>query len=150
MDTIERVKELIAPYLSENNVELVDVIYRRESGGMVLRLLADKPNGINLKECECLNVHLSGLLDNESLIDEHFILEVSSPGLDRPLKADRDFERVMGKALIISTFEPIDGNRAHEGALIGVEKENIVVEASGVSVVIPKKKIAKAVLRIEF
>ena len=150
MDTIERVKALIAPYLSENDIELVDVIYRREAGGMVLRFLVDKPYGINLKECEDLNIYLSGLLDKEDLIDNHFTLEVSSPGLDRTLKADKDFERVIGKPLNVSTFEPIDGHREHEGTLIGVEKENIVVESSGVSVVIPRNKIAKAVLKIEF
>ncbi len=150
MDFIDRVKELIAPYLSENDIELVDIIYRRESEGMVLRLLVDKPYGINLKECEDLNARLSGLLDKESLIEEHFIVEVSSPGLDRPLKTDRDFERNIDKVLDISTFEPIDGTRVHEGALIGVEKENIVIESSGISVVIPKNKIAKAVLKIEF
>jgi len=150
MDTVERVKELIAPYLSENDIELVDVIYRREAGGMVLRFLVDKPYGINLKECEDLNIYLSGLLDKEDLIDNHFTLEVSSPGLDRTLKADKDFERVIGKPLNVSTFEPIDGHREHEGTLIGVEKENIVVESSGVSVVIPRNKIAKAVLKIEF
>lgn len=150
MDVVERVSELIAPYLGENGIELVDIMYRRESEGMVLRLLVDKLDGLSLKECEDLNVYLGGLLDKENLIDSHFVLEVSSPGLDRPLKTDRDFEHTMGKEIIVHTYEPINGRRTHEGKLIGMEKENIVVESSGVSVVIPKNKIAKSVLKIEF
>lgn len=147
---IDKVKELIAPYLEENGIELVDVIYRREQGGMVLRLLADKPSGINIAECEALNSHLNGLLDNEDIIQERYILEVSSPGLDRPIVTDADFKRTIGKEIDVTTYEPIDMRRTHEGTLIGMDKENIVVESNGISTVIPRSKIARARLRISF
>lgn len=150
MEVIDRVKELIAGYLAENNIDLVDIIYRREQQGMVLRLLVDTPSGITIDECEGLNNFLSETLDKEGAINEHFILEISSPGLDRPIITDRDFERSLGKALDITTYEPIDGKKAHTGKLIGFTSENIVIEFDGISTVIPRMKIAKAVLKIEF
>lgn len=147
---IERTKELIGPYLEENGIELVDVTYRRESGGMTLRLLADTPEGIHIDECEAVNNALSELLDKEDLVGEHYVIEVSSPGLDRPIKTDRDLERSMGKELEVTTFCPIDGRKIHRGCLAGMNREEIVLGARGVSTVIPRDKIAMAKLHIEF
>lgn len=150
MDVIERVNSLIESYLQENGIELVDIIYRREQGGMVLRLLVDTPEGITVVECEKLNNFLSEALDKEEVITDHFLLEVASPGLDRPLVTDRDFTRVMGKELDVRMYEPVDGKREHQGKLLGMDKENIVIESDGISTVIPRTKIAKAKLKIEF
>ena len=150
MEVVERVNELITSYLEENGIELVDITYKRESGGMTLRLLVDTPEGITIAECEALNNYLSEVLDKENVIEEHYLLEVSSPGLGRPITTDRDFARSIGKALDITTYEPIDGKRAHKGKLIGMDKDNIVIEADDVSTVIPKTRIAKAKLKIEF
>ena len=149
MDVIDSVKALIKEYLEENGIELVEITYRRGQGGMVLRLLADTPAGITIAECEALNNYLSDALDRENIIDERHIIEVASPGLDRPIVTDRDFERSMGKALDVRTYEPIDASRAHEGKLVGMDKENIVIESDGISVVIPRKSIARARLKIE-
>ena len=149
MGIIERVNELITSYLEENCIELVDITYKRESGGMTLRLLVDTPEGITIAECESLNNYLSEVLDKENVIEEHYLLEVSSPGLGRPITTDKDFARFIGKMLDITTYEPIDGKRAHIGKLIGMDKDNIVIEAGGISTVIPKAKIAKAKLKIE-
>jgi len=149
MEVVERVNELISSYLEENGLELVDITYKREQGGMTLRLLVDTAEGVRIDECKKLNDYLSETLDRESVIEERYILEVSSPGLDRPIVSDRDFERSMGKELDVMTYEPIDGQRAHSGKLIGMDKDNIVIEAGGISIIIPKAKIAKAKLRIE-
>ncbi len=149
MDIIERINLLIDGYLKENSIELVETIYRREQGGMVLRLLVDTPSGITIDECERLNNYLSELLDKEEVIDERFILEVASPGLDRPIVTDMDFKRAMGKALRVSMYEPVDGKREHQGDLIGMDKDNIVIESGGISVVIPRAKIAKAVRKVD-
>jgi ribosome maturation factor RimP len=149
-DITEVVKELVQPYLEESGVELVEITYRREQGGMTLRLLVDTPEGIKIAECESLNNHLSELLDKEEVIGEHYIIEVASPGLDRPLKTDRDFERVLGKDLEVTTYVLVDGRKAHEGRFIGMDKESIVIESGGVSIVIPKASIALARLKIEF
>jgi ribosome maturation factor RimP len=150
MEVKDRVNLLIEGYLEKNGIELIDIIYRREAGGMVLRLLADTPEGITVDECEALSNYLSEALDKEEVIAEHFTLEVASPGLDRALVTDRDFAWVMGKELDVSMYEPVDGLREHQGKLIGMDKDNIVIESDGISTVIPRKKIAKAKLKIEF
>ena len=150
MEVIDRVKLLIESYLEEHNIELVEITYRREQDGMVLRLLADTPEGITVAECEALNNYLSEAIDKEEVISEHFLLEVASPGLDRPLASDRDFARVMGKELELRMYEPIGGKREHQGKLMGIDKDNIVIEANGISTVVPRLKIAKAVLKLEF
>jgi ribosome maturation factor RimP len=149
-EIIERVKALADSYLSSHAIELVDIIYRRESPGMVLRLLVDTREGITIEQCEKLNQYLSEVLDKENVIEDHYVLEVSSPGLDRPLKTDRDFDRVIGKELIITTFEPIDGKRTLEGKLISSDKEKIVIDALEKNITIPRNKIAKATLNIDF
>ena len=150
MEVVDRVNSLIEQYLEENDIELVDISYKREQGGMTLRLLVDTAEGITVDECERLNNYISEVLDKEEVIPEHYLLEVASPGLDRPLVTDRDFGRVIGKELDVKTYEPIDNRREHSGKLIGMDKEKIVVESGGISVVIPRTKIAKARLKIEF
>ncbi|MDD5437204.1 MAG: ribosome maturation factor RimP [Candidatus Omnitrophica bacterium] len=150
MEVTDRVKSLIEQYLEKSGIELVDITYKREQGGMVLRLLADTADGITIDECERLNNYLSEVLDREDVIAERFILEVASPGLDRPLVTDRDFTRVMGKELYIRMYEPIDGTREHQGRLMGMNSDSIVIESEGVSTVIPRTKIAKATLKLEF
>lgn len=149
-DIVERVKELVRPYLEDSGVELIEITYRREQGGMTLRLLVDTPEGIKIAECERVNNYLSELLDKEEVIGEHYLIEVSSPGLDRPIKTDRDFERVLGKDLEVTTYVSVDGRKTHEGRFIGMDKDAIVIESDGVSIVIPKASIALARLKIEF
>lgn len=146
----ERVKELTSNYLESKGIELVDIIYRREQSGMVLRLLVDTPTGIVMDQCEQLNNYLSELLDKEDVIEGHYVLEVSSPGLDRPMKNDRDFERNIGKRIETTTYQPVDGRKTHEGTFVGMDKENIVIESDGISTVIPRKIIALARQKIEF
>lgn len=148
-ELVGRVTKLAAPYLEDNGIELVEITYRREQGGMTLRLLVDTPEGIKIAECEGLNNYLSEILDKEDFIDEHYVIEVSSPGLDRPMKSDRDFERSLGKDIEVTTYVPVDGRKTHDGLFIGMDKENIVIESSGVSTVIPLKSIALARLRID-
>jgi len=150
IDITEQIKELVAPYLSENGVDLVEITYRREQGGMTLRLLVDTPEGIKIAECEDLNKYLGELLDKEEVIGEHYLLEVSSPGLDRPIKTDRDFERALGKDLEVTTYAPVDGRKTHEGRFVGMDKDKIVIESGGVSIVIPRTSIALARLNIKF
>jgi ribosome maturation factor RimP len=150
IELIEKIKEVIDPYLDENGIELIDMTYRREQGGMTLRLLVDTPGGIRVDECESVNNYLGELLDDGDLIGERYVIEVCSPGLDRPITTDRDFERSIGKELDVTTFGPINGCRAHEGCLIGIDVENIVLETDGTSTIIPRDKIAMARLKIKF
>lgn len=149
MDVIDRIKEIAERYGDERDIEIVDITFRRESQGLVLRILAEKREGIKVSECEEFNLYLSDALDKEDVIQDRYVLEVASPGLDRPIKSDRDFERAMGKMLEITSYERIDDRKTHEGRLIGMDKEKIVVEHNGVSTVIPRDKIALARLKIE-
>lgn len=150
MELTDRVIELVKDYLEEHGIELIEVIFRREGSGMVLRLVADTAQGIKVSECADLNNYLSEALDKEDLIQDRYTIEVSSPGLDRPIKTDRDFERSMGKELELTTFEAVDGRKTHEGVLMGIDKENIVIERQGISIIVPRDKIALARLKIEF
>lgn len=149
-DIVSRVTEMIMPFLNENGIELVEMTYRREQLGMTLRLLVDTPGGVLIEECESVNGCLSDLLDKNDIIGDHYVIEVCSPGLDRPIKTDKDFARSIGKDLTVTTFGPVDGSRNHEGSLIGMDAANIVLESDGLSIVIPRDKIALAKLKIEF
>ena len=151
METTDRVIEIAKGYLEEHGIELIEVIFRREGPGLVLRIVVDTLEGIKVSECAELNNYLSEALDKEDLIHDHYTIEVSSPGLDRPVKTDRDFERSMGKELELTTFEAIDSRKTHEGVLMGMDKESIVIERQGgTSTVIPRNKIALARLKIKF
>ena len=149
MEITDRVKEIAEDYAGQRGMEIVDIVFRREQQGMVLRILADKPEGITIDECEEMNNFLSTALDQENIMERSYVLEVSSPGLDRPIKTKRDFERAMGRALEVKTYEKIDGRKDHEGTLMGMDNDNIVIGNNGVSVAIPKEKIAVARLKIE-
>lgn len=148
-EIIERVKALSQGYLDDNGIELVEITYRREAGGMVLRLLVDTPEGIRINECEAVNKFLSVTLDAEDVIQQSYTIEVSSPGLDRHFKTNRDFERAMGKDIEATTYGKIDGRKTHAGRLIGMDKETVIIESGGISTVIPRKSIAVARLKID-
>jgi ribosome maturation factor RimP len=144
-EIVEKVEELVSNLLQEKVIELVDITYKRESGGMVLRLLVDKEGGITLGDCAYLNEEIGNMLEQEDAIPEKYMLEVSSPGLDRPLKTRRDFERAMGKKIHVHTYEPINDKRDCEGTVKSVDDEKVIID----EVVIPLKKISKAKLKIE-
>ena len=142
---IENIRGSIDNLLQERAIELVDITYRREHGGMVLRLLVNKEGGITLDECTYLNEEIGKMLDEKDIIPEKYMLEVSSPGLDRPLKTRRDFERVIGEKIHIHTFEPVNDKRDHEGTVNSVDDEKVTID----DVKIRLDKIAKAKLKIE-
>jgi ribosome maturation factor RimP len=149
MEITDKVRDVLKDYAEERGIEIIDVIYRREGQGMVLRVVADNAEGIRISECAALNNFLSEALDKEDVIQDRYVLEVSSPGLDRPIKTDRDFERAISKKLELTTYEMIEGRKTHEGRLIGMDKETIVIESHGTSTVIPRDRIALARLKIE-
>ena len=118
---------------------------------MVLRVLLDKPSHITIDECGKINNELSERLDEANIIEEHYVLEVSSPGLDRPIIKRMDFERALGKDIRVSTYGPIDGKNVFIGKLLGIGDLTIVVEdKEGISTEIELKKIARAKLEIAF
>ncbi|MDL1965516.1 MAG: ribosome maturation factor RimP [Candidatus Desulfofervidus auxilii] len=147
---IKKVKELVMPILGDEGLELVDVEFQREKQGWVLRVYIDKPGGVTLDDCTDISYQLSAVLDVEDLIDTSYTLEVSSPGLTRPLKELSDYERYKGQLVKIKTYKPIDGKKVFRGKLIGLENEIVKIEDEKGEHEIPFEIIAKANLNLEF
>lgn len=142
---IEELKLIISDYLVSHGLELVDLIYRREGRDMVLRLLIDKPEGgITLDECAYINGHIGQILDNKNIIGQRYILEVSSPGLDRPLQAKKDFLRCINKPVRVFLTEPVNEKIEWEGRIIKVEGDSLFIDSAGMSIELPLEKVRKA------
>lgn len=124
----QKTEELLLPIMEQHQFELVDVEYVKEGGIWYLRAYIDKPGGITVDDCEVVSRRLSDLLDAEDYIEDAYILEVSSPGLGRPLKKDKDFARSIGEEIEIRTFRPIQHQKEFTGILKEFDKEKIVVE----------------------
>lgn len=124
----QKTEALLAPIMEEHQFELVDVEYVKEGGSWYLRAYIDKPGGITVDDCETVSRALSDLLDEQDFIDEAYILEVSSPGLGRPLKKEKDFARSIGEEVDVKTFRAINHQKDFTGILKGYDKEKIVLE----------------------
>ena len=137
-------------------MELVDIEYKREGREMVLRLFVDKLGGVTLDDCATVSRELSQLLDVEEAIEGHYNLEVSSPGLNRPLKKVADYQRYQGRLVKIKTFEllPDDAGNLRKtflGELLGVADKTVRIKLNeGQTAAIPLEKVAKANLEFEF
>ncbi len=138
-------RAIAVPLLQELGLELVDVEYRREAGGWVLRVYLDKRSGVTLDDCQRVSEELSDLLDVEDLVGHPYSLEVSSPGLDRPLGREADFLRFVGERVRVTTSQAIEGQRRFLGTLKGYEGGQVVLEREdGTMVLIPHSLISKA------
>ncbi len=124
----QKTEELLLPIIDEFRFELVDVEYVKEGSNWYLRAYIDKPGGITVDDCEAVSRRLSDLLDEEDFIDDAYILEVSSPGLGRPLKKDKDFARSIGEEVDIRTFRPVDHEKEFTGVLKDFDKNRLVIE----------------------
>ncbi|MFH0873071.1 MAG: ribosome maturation factor RimP [bacterium] len=150
-EVVSQIKKVLIPTLNFFGVELVEVEYRLENRGWVLRLYIDKEGGVSLEDCRRVSEQVGDLLDVEDLIDREYRLEVSSPGLDRPLVQERDFVRFAGKRARIVTHDPISRQRNFQGRILGVVEHKVLIEENtGDKVEIPYADIAKARLIPEF
>ena len=132
-------------------MELVHMEMRREAGGLVLRLFVDKEGGVTLDDCARVSRQVSAQLDADDPIPERFTLEVSSPGLDRPLVSDRDFARFAGRQVRLTTASPLDGRRNFSGRLLELAEGAVrLVLDDGREVAIPRDQITKARLEADF
>jgi ribosome maturation factor RimP len=125
------VYQICQPVAESYGLELVQVQYRREDHGWVLRILVDRPGGVSVDECGEFSREVSDLLDVEDLIDNSYNLEVSSPGLDRPLIKPEDFERFAGREISLKTTSPVEGRRNFKGVLEGIQDEVVLIESDG-------------------
>ena len=139
------VEKIVEELLENTALELVAVDYVKERD-WYLRVFIDKEGGVDLDDCQDLSRKLEELLDAQDLIKTSYILEVSSPGLDRELKKPRDFQREMGKDIDVSLFAPLDGKKVVTGPLSAYDGETINVG----DMAIPMDKVAKGNLHIDF
>ncbi len=146
------VKELVMPILDELSYELVDVEYKKEGKRWALRIFIDKEGGINTNDCSLVSKKISCLLDVEDPIPQSYSLEVSSPGVERPLRTREHYKRFEGNPVKIRCFSPVKGRKTVRGRIKGVEKEQVVIEEkeSKELIEIPFDMISKANLVFEF
>ncbi|NLB19232.1 MAG: ribosome maturation factor RimP [Syntrophomonadaceae bacterium] len=142
-------ESLITPTLNENGIEIVDIEYLKEQGRWVLRIFIDHENGVNLETCEKASRMISGVLDNSDFIAQSYVLEVSSPGLDRIIKKDRDFIRFSGHKAKIKTFEAIEGQKKFVGILQGLENDHVLLEVDGKEIRLPRSNVKQVKLVVE-
>lgn len=124
----QRAAELLEPILADMDFELVDVEYVKEAGTWYLRSYIDKPGGITVDDCEAVSRQFSDRLDQEDFIEDSYIMEVSSPGLDRLLKKDKDFERNLGREVEIRTYRPIEKEKEFYGILCAYDDNSVTIE----------------------
>ena len=123
----KQTEELLEPIVTGIGFELVDVEYVKEAGTWYLRAYIDKPGGITVDDCEAVSRKFSDVLDEKDYIEDNYIFEVSYPGLGRPLKKDKDFQRSLGEEVEIRTYRPIDRQKEFVGELKAYDKESVTI-----------------------
>jgi len=143
------VTEMVSPIIEKNHFELVDVEFLKEGANWYLRVYIDKEGGISIDDCQLVSEALGQELDRVDPISQHYFLEVSSPGIERPLKRDKDFIKYKGEQVEVKLFHPIDGKKIFEGKLNGlldgkisiIESNNEILEFDREKVAIVKRTI---------
>lgn len=141
----QKTEELLTPLMQANNFELVDVEYVKEGSDWYLRAYIDKEGGIGVNDCELISRALEAKLDVEDVIKDAYILEVSSPGLTRALKKEKDYIRNLGKPIEVHTYKPMDGVKEFIGDLLRYDDDNVVLDIGPEEteeIIIPRKNIS--------
>lgn len=147
----KRTEQLLEPLMQEFGFELVDVEYVKEGGSWYLRAYIDKLGGITINDCEAVSRRLSDILDEEDYIEESYTLEVSSPGLGRPLRKDKDFQRSLGEEVDVKLFAAVDHSKEYTGLLKAFDKESVTIELEdGTQKQFPRNSIALIRLSFDF
>lgn len=147
----QKTENLLKPIMEEYQFELVDVEYVKEGGNWYLRAYIDKEGGITVDDCELVSRRMSDLLDEQDYIEESYIFEVSSPGLGRPLKKEKDYVRSMGKELEIHTYRAINKEKEFYGILKAYDDKTVTIELDdGAEMTFAKPEIALIRLAFDF
>ncbi len=151
----EQIEKIVQPITSELALELVDVEFVKEGRTWFLRVYVDNPEApIDIDQCALVSEKLSEILDELDPIEQNYFLEVSSPGAERPLKKEKDYEKAMGKFIYIKTYEPVEDAKEFEGYLKSYDEEQVVIEIKIKTrrkiITIAKDKIAVIRLAIDF
>ncbi|MCR5355159.1 MAG: ribosome maturation factor RimP [Lachnospiraceae bacterium] len=149
-DYENKTEELILPILDRMGFELVDVEYVKEGQDFYLRAYIDKPGGITINDCVDVSREMNELLDQYDYISDPYIFEVSSPGLGRPLKKDKDLDRSIGKDVDIHTYKAIDKQKDFTGTLKSYDKDSIVIEIEGNDLTFNRSDISLIRLAFDF
>lgn len=153
---VETVTDFLMPILDEQNFELVEVEFVKEGKNWFLRVYIDKDGGIDIEECALVSERLSEKLDSADPdpIPQAYFLEVSSPGAERPLKKEADYEKAIGEYIHVSLYQAIDGEKIYQGFLQSITPEELVlkirIKTREKELVLERKNIAKARLAIQF
>lgn len=139
-----KTEELIQPLVDEKGFELVDVEFVKEGSEWYLRVYIDKDGGISVNDCEEISRAFNEILDREDYISEQYIFEVSSPGLTRPLKKEKDYKRAIGKLVDVKLYKPVDKAKEYTGVLSAFDENTVTLEGdNGDSYTLDRKNIAK-------
>lgn len=142
--------DLIEPTLQGSEIKLVDVEYKKIGKDWTLRVLIDKNQGVTVFDCQKLSREIEDLIEIHELIKDHYVLEVSSPGLDRPLKKESDFVRNKGKQIQVNTDSPINNSKINTGTIRDFSNSTLFLENKKDTLEIPLITIMQAKLIIEF
>lgn len=146
-----RTEELITPILDRMNFELVDVEYVKEGGIWYLRAYIDKEGGITVNDCEAVAREMNEILDREDFVEDSYVFEVSSPGLGRPLKKEKDYIRSMGKEVEIRTYRAINREKEFYGILSAYDENTVTIKTEdGTEMTFEKSDIALIRLAFDF
>lgn len=144
-------RTLITPIIEENKFELVDVEFLKEGPNWYLRVFIDKEGGITIDDCELISRSLEKLLDKADPLEQGYILEVSSPGIDRPLKKDSDFIKYAGEPVDIKLYKPFEGKKEYHGTLLGLKDDVVTIIAEdGKTFQFTRKEIGSIRLAVIF
>ena len=146
----QKTEEILNPIVEKHGFDLWDVEYVKEGGNWYLRAYIDKEGGITVNDCEAVARRMNDLLDEEDFISDSYVFEVSSPGLGRPLKKEKDFARSMGRLVEVRTYRPIDKQKEFCGVLDAYDENSVTINEDGVLRTFEKKDIALIRLAIEF
>ena len=147
---LKEIAQFIEPVLADMGIELVDVDFFSEQSRRILRIYADRPTGINLDDCAMVSREIGNLLDGKDLLQNRYVLEVSSPGLNRPLKKEKDFLRAVGQKIKVKTAVPLKGSRNFTGVLQSFESGTLQLKLDDTVVLIPEEDVKKANLVFNF
>jgi ribosome maturation factor RimP len=149
-DVLGKIRQIAEPILVSEGMELVDIEYRREPGGRVLRLIIDHEGGVTVDDCASVSREIDRNLDVEDLLPGPYNLEISSPGLNRPLKKESDFHRFTNRLIKVKTAFAIDAKKTFRGKLVSCRHGLVEIESDGSVVQIPLDHVVKANLEYEF
>ena len=148
---VDVVSEIVDVYCKSNDLELVDVEFVKEGPHRYLRVMIDRDGGVSLDDCGLVSKYLNKKLDDIDPIEENYFLEVTSPGVERELKKDEDFEKYIGELVQAKLFQPIDGEKVIRGNLVGLKDNKILIDRDNGNVIeIPKSKAAVVKLLVNF